>query len=331
MIRFEHLEDRNAPGSILDSFSPLSMWGTDTPLLSVLNSATSDLRASAGEVRELLTAPVGAYLETSAQVLAKQQATVSLADFGGPIVGEDLVGILGSLGGNNGGGTVMGPGAIRPGFDSDTLPTCDDCTHQDPSLLGFTMTVSGLSFDSIRVYSNGFIGHIDDPGTVFNPGLVGFTPPMADLDVTGAGLQGFLAAGFWGDADMRGAGTVTYGVGDADGYLAWAATWTGVGYYDSHTDLLNTFQIVLIDYSEFGFYGIEFNYGSIQWQAGDFAPNLAPRFGYTRANGMEGVEGLGSGEFGVLTDDGAMPLISYDDAFGQGASGIPGRHVLYVA
>jgi hypothetical protein len=331
MIRFEHLEDRNAPGSIMDSFSPLAMWGSDLPLLSVLNSATSDLRATTGQVRELLTVPASDWIETAAQVQAKQQVTMSLADLGSPIVGDDLAGILGSLGGRNGGGTVMGPGAIRPGFDSDTLPTCDDCTHPDPSLLGFTMNVSGLSFDSIRVYSNGFIGYINNPDFIWNPGQVGSTDPLSTIALPPDIGEGFLAAPFFADVDLRGAGVVTYGMGDADGYLAWGATWTGVGYYDAHTDLVNTFQIVLIDYSEFGYYGIEFNYGSIQWQAGDFAPALAPRFGYTRANGSEGVEGIGSGEFDVVTDSGSMPLISYDDAFGYGPSGIAGRHILYVA
>jgi hypothetical protein len=52
---------------------------------------------------------------------------------------------------------------------------------------------------------------------------------------------------------------------------AFGATWPGVGYYELHTDKVDTFQVVLIDRSDTGagHFDVEFNYGTILWESGD--------------------------------------------------------------
>ncbi|ARN56403.1 M6 family metalloprotease domain-containing protein [Sedimentisphaera salicampi] len=50
-----------------------------------------------------------------------------------------------------------------------------------------------------------------------------------------------------------------------------AVTWNEVGYYESHLDKVNKFQVVLIDRSDRGEndFDIEFNYDQIEWETGD--------------------------------------------------------------
>lgn len=330
-FRIERLEDRNAPGTFLDGLTPLAMWGADLPLLDLLNSS--------GQTSAILSvtsaAPVvvdfGQPTTTGGQTPVKQVADlqVPLGDTVGD--GLSLVEVAGAVVRKSGPG-VAGPGAILPGFDSDSLPRCDDCTHATPSPLGFSMTVNGFTFDSMRVYSNGFISILENTAVFLSPGLVGSPAPLAELQVNPP-QPAFLAAAYWGDADLRGSGTVTYGQGLwYDSYPAWGATWTDVGYYDQHADMLNTFQIVLVDLLDGANYLIVYNYASLTWQSGDFAPNLAPRVGWTRLNATDGVEAAGSGEFGTMIDSGTIPLNSYDDAFGLGfGSGITGSHWAFVA
>ena len=47
--------------------------------------------------------------------------------------------------------------------------------------------------------------------------------------------------------------------------------WIDAGYFNQETDKLNTFQLVLIDREDIaaGDFDMEFNYGKIQWEAGD--------------------------------------------------------------
>src|SRR5262249_30308768 len=153
---------------------------------------------------------------------------------------------------------------------------------------GFAFRLGAVSFDRVYVYSNGFVSSL----SVISPARVGSTEP---LDTFGPDT-GVILAGFWADVDLRGAGAVRWGTGKVDGYAAWAVTWDGVGSFYERTDLLNTFQIVLIDFSaDFRFYRIEYNFGSIQWQAGDFRPDLAPRVGFTDGRGTA-AEVAGSGK-----------------------------------
>ena len=65
---------------------------------------------------------------------------------------------------------------------------------------------------------------------------------------------------------------VTYGVDTVNGHPAFGVDYENVGYYGTHTDKLNSFQLILIDRSDTGIAGafdIEFDYDKVQWEAGD--------------------------------------------------------------
>ena len=64
---------------------------------------------------------------------------------------------------------------------------------------------------------------------------------------------------------------MTSGTGSVDGHLAFGVNWINVGYFNSNTDKLNRFQLILIDRSDTGpgNFDFEFNYDKIQWETGD--------------------------------------------------------------
>lgn len=92
--------------------------------------------------------------------------------------------------------------------------------------------------------------------------------------------------------------------------MGFVANWVGVGYYPSASNLLNSFQMVLVDRSETGAcnFDIVFNYNGILWETGGasgggFGGNSA-RVGYSAGTGISGsfYEFIGSGV------NGAWPL-----------------------
>src|SRR5262245_1925771 len=315
-LQFEHLEDRNAPGGILDGFTPLALWGTDLPLFDPLPASSVRVLPAAEGVTTtpVLTPPVDLTGPTALKIPVTEPGAALAAPLGDPMLARTVAAVT-----SQGHGTIQGPGAIRPGFDENELETCDDCRTISAQELGFAFTLGATTFDRVYVYSNGIVSSL----SAISPARVGSTEP---LDTFGP-ETGVILAGFWADVDLRGAGAVRWGVGEVDGYAAWAVTWDGVGHYNAQTEQLNTFQIVLIDFSaDFSFYRIEYNYGSIQWQVGDFRPDLAPRVGFTDGKGTA-AEVAGSGKMDTLTDDNPdTGLINYDDGYAAGASKVPGRH-----
>ncbi len=82
-----------------------------------------------------------------------------------------------------------------------------------------------------------------------------------------------IIAAFLADVDTRGAGSslVTYGETTFDGRQAFCVNWNGVGYYASHTDKLNSFQLMLVERGDTGSgdFDIVMNYGQLLWETGD--------------------------------------------------------------
>jgi hypothetical protein len=145
--------------------------------------------------------------------------------------------------------------AVRPGFEATSLAGNDDgSTGLVP--LGFHANLFGQSYDSVYVNNNGNI--------TFGAPLSEFTP--FDLTTT----QRVIIAPFFADVDTRTGNVLTYGTGTVNGRPAFGVTWPGVGCFSQTTSVLNTFQAVLIDRSDIapGDFDIEFNYDSIQWEAG---------------------------------------------------------------
>lgn len=89
-----------------------------------------------------------------------------------------------------------------------------------------------------------------------------------------------MIAAFWGDVDTRpgelaaeGAGSdqTYYHVDAAGGRVI--ATYYTVGYFENHTDLLNSFQIILTNRDDIamGDFDIEMRYNRCEWTTGDWS------------------------------------------------------------
>ncbi|GLC27704.1 nidogen-like domain-containing protein [Roseisolibacter agri] len=197
---------------------------------------------------------------------------------------------------------------IRPtaGFTTNTLARNDDgSTAAVP--LGWSYNFFGITGNSVFVNNNGNI--------TFDSGLSDFTPEALN--------NRRIIAPFWADVDTRPltSGITTYGTGTLDGRNAFYVNWPGVGYYNQHADKLNTFQLFLIDRNDTGVgnFDFEFNYGSIQWDAGDLELGAGSagrgaqpgadcaRAGYSNGSGVV-VELPGSGVCGALVDGGSNAL-----------------------
>lgn len=149
---------------------------------------------------------------------------------------------------------------VAPGFDTTQIPACDDC-YTDAIPLGFTANFYGSTYSNTFVSNNGYL--------TFNSGQGNYTPFGLGAGYTGQPI----IAPFFADVDTRGAGSglTSYGTGTYAGHAAFGVTWPAVGYYNEHTDKLNTFQVILVDRSDVGSgdFDIYFNYGDIEWETGD--------------------------------------------------------------
>lgn len=90
-------------------------------------------------------------------------------------------------------------------------------------------------------------------------------------------MQTPIIAPFFADVDTNAQGSdeVTYGTANFGGRDAFCVNWTGVaggvGYFASHDDKLNSFQLLLVDRSDIGpgDFDIIMNYNKIRWETGD--------------------------------------------------------------
>ena len=143
-------------------------------------------------------------------------------------------------------------------FKANIVARNDDGSSSAQSL-GFTINFFGKMRNSVWVNNNGNL--------TFDSSLATYTP--FGLQKT----QREIIAPFFADVDTRGPKSqlVTFGQDTISGHHAFGANYINVGYYNSHDDLLNSFQVVVIDRSETGDgnFDIEFNYERINWETGD--------------------------------------------------------------
>ena len=169
--------------------------------------------------------------------------------------------------------------------------------------IGFGANFFGTTYTQLYVNNNGNV--------TFDAPLVTFTPFNL------LNTSRVIIAPYFADVDTRSLSSVLtqYGQGMVDGRAAFGATWNGVGYYNSHADKLNFFQLVMIDRSDTGAgnFDFEFNYGSMQWETGDasggsggLGGNCA-RVGYSHGSD-EAVELAGSARCGSFLDGGPNSL-----------------------
>ena len=125
-----------------------------------------------------------------------------------------------------------------------------------------------------------FFGHDYTSIYINNNGNITFAGPSSAFtpsQIT-AGANNPIIAAFWADVDTRGgAGTSTggnstgsnrvyYDLDATNGVLT--VTWDDVGYYNSHKDKLDAFQLQLVSLGN-GNFDIVYRYQNINWTTGD--------------------------------------------------------------
>ena len=217
---------------------------------------------------------------------------------------------------------VAGP--VASGFNNlGTVEVCDDC-YTNAVTLGFSANFLGASFNETYVSNNGYI--------TFGKGQGDYTPTGLTADYSGAPI----IAPFFSDVDTRGsnAGSVTYGTGTYAGQNAFGVTWNQVGYYNSKSDKLNTFQLILVDRNQTGAgnFDIYFNYDQVQWETGSAdggtggLGGTSASAGWANGTGADGSYSQLTGSLvnGALLDGGANALISYSN------TGVAGQYLYQV-
>jgi Nidogen-like len=211
---------------------------------------------------------------------------------------------------------------------ANSLPADDDGSTDTAIPLGFTADFFGTQESGVYVNNNGNV--------TFDEPLSEYTP----TDLTGdTGTR--IIAPFFADVDTTGAGSAltTYGTTTVGSDPAFCVNWGGesggVGYYDSHDDKLDRFQLLLIDRSDIaaGDFDIEFNYDQIQWETGDASGGVdglggqSAVVGYGDGTGTPGAayQLPGSAVNGALIDGGPDALVT-----GSRDSSMPGRYVFEV-
>ncbi len=144
-------------------------------------------------------------------------------------------------------------------FNGNTLPANDDGSTGLVAL-GFTANINGTNFNNTYVNNNGNVT-FNNPLSTFTPGAIS------------SGAFGPIIAAFFADVDTRGVGSglTKYGTASLGGHNVFGVNWIDVGYFGSHVDKLNSFQLILTDRSDVaaGDFDIQFNYDQIQWETGD--------------------------------------------------------------
>jgi Nidogen-like/PEP-CTERM motif len=194
-------------------------------------------------------------------------------------------------------------------INGGTVSRCDDCFTAATSL-GFSANFFGTTYTDTFVSNNGYV--------TFGAGQGIFTP--TGLTAAYSGLP--IIAPFFADVDTRPAngGTVRYGTGTYLGSAAFGVTWERVGYFANGTNLLNTFEVILVDASGTGMgnFDIYFNYDQIQWETGGASGGsgglggTSAAAGYARGTGLPGTFGQLPGSLvnGALLDGGPNALVS---------------------
>ena len=198
--------------------------------------------------------------------------------------------------------SVANAGAIHDaGQFTTVLPGNDDGSTGLVSL-GFNVNFFGTNYSQIYVNNNGNITFNGPLGTFTPFGISGVSTPML--------------APFFADVDTRIGAPVTYGTGSIDGHQVFGVNWIDVGYFSTHLDKTNNFQLIIVDRSDTGAgnFDFEFNYDSILWETGDASGGSNGLGGTSAAAGWTNGAGTsysfaGSLINGALLDGGPNALI----------------------
>ena len=184
-------------------------------------------------------------------------------------------------------------------------------------------------------FAANFFGATQTTLFVNNNGNVTFNSPLSTYTPFGLTTNNFpIIAPFFADVDTRGtiSGVTQYGANTLGGRNVFGVNWIGVGYYNSQTDKLNSFQLILTDRLDTGAgnFDIEFNYDQIRWETGSASGgingfgDISAAAGYTDG-GTNDFEFAGSRVPGAFLDSNPTGLIS-----GNRNSNILGQYIFNV-
>ena len=188
------------------------------------------------------------------------------------------------------------------GLFTTILPGNDDGSTGAVAV-GFGLNFFGTTYNNLYVNNNGNVTFTGALGTYTPYGITGVSMPML--------------APFFADVDTRAGNVVTYGTATLNGHSVFGVDWINVGYFSTHTDLLNSFQLIITDRSDIaaGDFTFEFNYDKIQWETGDASGGHGGFGGTPAAAGWTNGNGT-SFQFpcsitsGAFEDNGTCPLIA---------------------
>jgi hypothetical protein len=208
-------------------------------------------------------------------------------------------------------------GAIRDSalFNTNSIPANDDGSSLQTNL-GFAVNINGTSYSSVYVNNNGNITFAAPLDTYTPTGITTSSRP--------------IIAPFWADVDTRGTSSnlTRYSSGTLNGANVFGVNWIGVGYFNSQSDKLNSFQLILTDRGA-GNFSIEFNYDQILWETGGASQGVngfggsPARVGYTIGTGAA-VELAGSGITRAFLDSGPSGTRLIGNSIG---SSVLGRYI----
>ncbi len=148
-----------------------------------------------------------------------------------------------------------------------------------------------------------------------NNGNISFGAPYSTYSPEGFPIADFpMVAPFWGDVDTRSLLDEAGVVWMTSGPGWFAVTWDHVGYFSSHTDLQNTFQLIISDGSADAPPGagnnVCFCYGDMNWTTGDASGGSGGFGGFPATAGVnkgDGIDFFNIGRFDHAGSDYAGP------------------------
>lgn len=162
-----------------------------------------------------------------------------------------------------------------------------------PVDLPFMLDFYGQTFDRFFINNNGNV--------TFNSGMSTYTP----FDLSSLGQP--MIAPFWADVDTRHPDSGLVYVGSfAPGQVS--VTWDRVGYYGSHADKLNSFQLNLYKVGDAGDFDIEFRYSDLQWTTGDASSGVGGLGGIPAVAGFTDGQGHAYLQPGSFLSPGALNM-----------------------
>lgn len=149
-------------------------------------------------------------------------------------------------------------------FNSGTAPYYrNDDGYTTAINLGFNFCFYGTTYNQCYINNNGNITFVNGLFSFSAGGFPAGSPTSLDT---------IMIAPFWADVDTRdpGSGVVYYK--QTANYLI--VKWDSVGYYSSHSDKVNTFQLIISNGTDpiLPSGNVAFCYGDMQWTTGDVSP-----------------------------------------------------------